>query len=460
MSFERDVREILVSVPFVSLLLVSSHDFITLKQAPVSTPNIDRAASALTDSPKELSKDVQVVVASFVDQIVERSRASGVALDANASLAVGTSLSNLVEAAVDDLGGLDVEVANGGNGGGTTPAAGAGTNLTTYATDALKNISKTLRSLSCSQLTFALPGEEAITLETRALSMTSSREDVTATGARPSQAAGGSQFDLPLNTLSNIPQDQLNTTVDTQLVSWAVDPHGYAGDGALSSSQRGSRVFTIKISPGDSSQCGELKVNNTAGPMTISLASANASYYRELKRKEASSSTNTLSRVVSCVVSFCGGGGGGERERESTSRRDTTSNPTHSLTHSFPFPPKRNTQTTYHLGCPNTASRPNHTCTGVTDYTATLRCPSRVLEAQCVWWDDSVAAWSSDGCTMVSTGENGTICNCTHLTDFVAKLELVVREAGAVFSTNPFEDQIRAYCLALCFMYDKCRKIC
>lgn len=42
---------------------------------------------------------------------------------------------------------------------------------------------------------------------------------------------------------------------------------------------------------------------------------------------------------------------------------------------------------------------------------------------KCVYWDfekskDLGGSWSSDGCQVVSSGRNGTVCECNHLTSF------------------------------------------
>ena len=54
------------------------------------------------------------------------------------------------------------------------------------------------------------------------------------------------------------------------------------------------------------------------------------------------------------------------------------------------------------------------TCNGTVE-SVSYRCPSR---PRCVFWNDTLKAWSDKGCTTVSSSNDLTTCECNHLTSF------------------------------------------
>ena len=40
---------------------------------------------------------------------------------------------------------------------------------------------------------------------------------------------------------------------------------------------------------------------------------------------------------------------------------------------------------------------------------------------QCVYWSESRAAWSDEGCTLLNFTRWNVTCGCTHLSDFASK---------------------------------------
>jgi hypothetical protein len=60
-------------------------------------------------------------------------------------------------------------------------------------------------------------------------------------------------------------------------------------------------------------------------------------------------------------------------------------------------------------------------------------CPSIAYEHDCMYWDSVVSNWSNDGCIAVSGTLTGVVCECTHLTDFSARLRAVEASNKAIF---------------------------
>ena len=60
-------------------------------------------------------------------------------------------------------------------------------------------------------------------------------------------------------------------------------------------------------------------------------------------------------------------------------------------------------------------------------------CPTPTYLHDCLYWDNSLSGWSSDGCTAINGTLTGMVCECTHLTDFSARLRAVAADNKAVF---------------------------
>jgi len=62
-----------------------------------------------------------------------------------------------------------------------------------------------------------------------------------------------------------------------------------------------------------------------------------------------------------------------------------------------------------------------------------LTCPTPTYLHDCLYWNKAGGNWSSDGCTAVNGTLTGMVCQCTHLTDFSARLRAVSADNKAVF---------------------------
>lgn len=66
-----------------------------------------------------------------------------------------------------------------------------------------------------------------------------------------------------------------------------------------------------------------------------------------------------------------------------------------------------------------------------------ITCPAPIITQRCLYWDTNLSTWSSDGC-VAAAGAGATAgtmtCQCTHLTDFSARVDAVVDDNKAVFA--------------------------
>jgi hypothetical protein len=69
-----------------------------------------------------------------------------------------------------------------------------------------------------------------------------------------------------------------------------------------------------------------------------------------------------------------------------------------------------------------------------TDTVKNFACPAARTVPRCMYWSEKLGAWAEDGCRAVSGNASGIVCECTHLTDFSARLDSVVSENEAVFN--------------------------
>jgi len=63
-----------------------------------------------------------------------------------------------------------------------------------------------------------------------------------------------------------------------------------------------------------------------------------------------------------------------------------------------------------------------------------MTCPALIVTQRCLYWNTALATWSSDGCVASSGNYSTLTCQCTHLTDFSARIDAVVAENTAVFT--------------------------
>lgn len=62
--------------------------------------------------------------------------------------------------------------------------------------------------------------------------------------------------------------------------------------------------------------------------------------------------------------------------------------------------------------------------------TVTVACPQPFLQAECVFWDEQAAAWSSEGCVAVSANASAITCECTHLSAFTTRVSTGFSRCG------------------------------
>jgi hypothetical protein len=66
--------------------------------------------------------------------------------------------------------------------------------------------------------------------------------------------------------------------------------------------------------------------------------------------------------------------------------------------------------------------------------TQTIQCPAPTIVPRCLYWNTATKAWSSDGCVAVSGNLSQIGCECTHLTDFTARMDAVLSDNQAIFA--------------------------
>ena len=86
------------------------------------------------------------------------------------------------------------------------------------------------------------------------------------------------------------------------------------------------------------------------------------------------------------------------------------------------------------------------------DTLITFNCPKPVLQAKCMYWNNTLGIWDDQGCSVVSVTNSELICNCSHLTDFGSRFEAVYKsnkdifsDAGSVYSLEGLEKYKQFY---------------
>ena len=78
-------------------------------------------------------------------------------------------------------------------------------------------------------------------------------------------------------------------------------------------------------------------------------------------------------------------------------------------------------------------------CEEKDQYALIMECPISLPpeptpdDDECLYWDTSLRLWSSQGCELVSSTIEKTVCRCNHLTDFGTALDSSVKVWGRVF---------------------------
>ena len=75
-------------------------------------------------------------------------------------------------------------------------------------------------------------------------------------------------------------------------------------------------------------------------------------------------------------------------------------------------------------------------CDGKTTGLITVSCPVLTVRPVCVYWNDSIDEWATDGCSVKQDQGNAVICSCSHLTDFGSKFEFVFSETEAIIAMD------------------------
>ena len=75
-------------------------------------------------------------------------------------------------------------------------------------------------------------------------------------------------------------------------------------------------------------------------------------------------------------------------------------------------------------------------CDGKTTGSITVSCPVLTVRPVCVYWNDLIDEWATDGCSVKQDQGNAVICSCSHLTDFGSKFEFVFSETEAIIAMD------------------------
>ncbi len=88
------------------------------------------------------------------------------------------------------------------------------------------------------------------------------------------------------------------------------------------------------------------------------------------------------------------------------------------------------------IQCNKTRESANITCiTAEQDTWLTALCPAPQLEGGCLYYNEATSNWTSDGCKAVYVDADILICECTHLTDFGARISSVLDTNANVFKS-------------------------
>jgi len=93
----------------------------------------------------------------------------------------------------------------------------------------------------------------------------------------------------------------------------------------------------------------------------------------------------------------------------------------------------------YNITCTNSSSIncPNSNMIYNCSQNVTIVCSNPTYHATCLYWNTSLADWDSYGCYQVHANTTYISCNCTHLTDFSARLNAVYESNVMIFNSAP-----------------------
>ena len=92
---------------------------------------------------------------------------------------------------------------------------------------------------------------------------------------------------------------------------------------------------------------------------------------------------------------------------------------------------------TYNITCGNstTISCPNSNIIYECSQNLTISCSNPTYTASCLYWNTSLLNWDNYGCYPVFANSTYITCNCTHLTDFSARLNAVYESNVVIFGS-------------------------
>ncbi|TYZ58586.1 hypothetical protein PybrP1_011415, partial [[Pythium] brassicae (nom. inval.)] len=354
--------------------------------------------ATLTKSASVLDAASQALALTFVDNLM-----AAPVLTKSATVAVASTLSNLLDA--DPSAGASSSAASGSSSG---PAAarrrladlpGSSSSSSVGAGDAgkppdphgpvkkrLEQIQGTIGKLESALLSSAVAGEDAATLVSKNLKIVAKRDHVShLEGAEirvpltPAEVAANyvpPSMKIPAGFSSYLKQsagssasadddaDAADPTIDVQSTVYTKNPYSFEG------TTMNSRVMSVRVRQDGK----DVSVSGLPAPFRIVMRNANPVY-------AAAAGTQQLPPQ------------------------------------NFTFYCVPGTVDTKFFDCDGLPDPISVSCNG-TEFNGLATCPVR--EPVCRYWDTGNSSWSSAGCVVAGTTDDGlyTICECTHLTDF------------------------------------------
>ncbi|GAB9474480.1 hypothetical protein Gpo141_00011603, partial [Globisporangium polare] len=365
--------------------------------------------ATLTKSANVLDTASQALALSFVDNIM-----SAPVLTKSATTAVASTISNLLDvdsssptpaasstqapAAARRLASAGAGSSSSAGSGTNAGDAGAGTNSTVDPNEKAKKrlvqLQGTIGKLESALLSSAVAGEAPVTLVSKNLKIVATRDrasqlEGTAISIPLTAAEIAANYTPPSATVpegfssfltgnsssssagSSSDSEAADPTIDIQSTVYTKNPYSFDG------STMNSRVMSVKVR-----RDGEdVAVHGLPAPFRIMLRNADPVF--------ASAANNSSQGLAP---------------------------------QNYTFYCNKDTIDTKFFDCTGLNSPISVTCNG-TEFNGVVTCPVR--EPACRYWDTTNSSWSSQGCTVAGTTDDGqyTICECTHLTDFSTNVQ-------------------------------------
>lgn len=233
-------------------------------------------------------------------------------------------------------------------------------------------------------------------------------------------------------------------SVDASFVQFGVSPVpqsvGWSSMGGTnnqvidSSSSLDTRVVSFKLL----SQSGQkLEISNAATPLILSIPFTNP-----LGNSSSSSVVSSYSRLSFNIT--CPGKSGLLLDSSSVKAYEFSQ----SLKSSSSVVKKLSTlsivsqnaasgQAIVSVPCGNPIGFRNITCGARnTSYILSYDCPSLTLQPVCAFWNETLNAWSSAGCTVAKYDRDSISCSCNHTTNFAARFVALADMQNDLFSSD------------------------